>query len=458
MADHAYQEALDYLYSFIDYETMRQPRTAAHFDLRRMDELLERLDNPHLKARAVHIAGTKGKGSTAAMIASALTAAGYKIGLYTSPHLTDLRERFRIDGELISEAAIIELVDRLKPEVEVVNREAKYGRITTFELLTALGFLYFAQERIDFQVIEVGMGGQLDATNVVRPEVCVITAVGLDHTDVLGDSLAKITTEKAGIIKPSSVVVSSPQSDEVAHVIEERCLKESVKLIRVGRDIGWQRLGLEADRQLLKVTGRLANYKIALPLLGSYQQQNAAVAVATLEVLAEMGFNITHDDIINGLGKASWPGRFQILGQKPLIVADGAHNPAAIRQLKLSLADYVKNCIDYRKNGKPFDKAILVIGASADKDISGIVSGLFPIFDKVIVTRSCHPRAMETKLIVAELLKYRLKTCVTESVSEAMLLALSIACERDLICISGSLFVVGEAIEYLGRRKIDRKS
>lgn len=159
MAGSLYQQALDYLYSFIDYETMSQPRDASHFDLRRMDELLVRLDNPHLKARTVHIAGTKGKGSTAAMIASVLSTAGYKTGLYTSPHLTDLRERFRINGELISEAAIIELVGRLKPEVEIVNQEARYGRLTTFEILTALGFLYFAKEGVDFQVVEAGLGG-----------------------------------------------------------------------------------------------------------------------------------------------------------------------------------------------------------------------------------------------------------------------------------------------------------
>jgi dihydrofolate synthase/folylpolyglutamate synthase len=458
MPDSLYQQALDYLYSFIDYETMRQPRTAAHFDLRRMDELLARLGNPHLKARTVHIAGTKGKGSTAAMIASALTSAGYKTGLYTSPHLTDLRERFRVDGKLISEAAIVELAGRLKPEVEVVNQEARYGKLTTFELLTVLGFLYFAQEGVAFQVVEAGLGGRLDATNVVQPEVCVITTIGLDHMDVLGDSLAKIASEKAGIIKPGSAVVSSPQSDEAARVIEERCLKNNARLVRVGVDVTWQRLGFEADRQLLEVNGRLVEYRIALPLLGSYQRENAAVAVATLEVLAGKGFNIAHDDIITGLEKVSWPGRFQVLGQKPLIVADGAHNPVSIRQLKLSLADYIKNCISYKKNSKPFDRAILVIGASVDKDIAGIVSELFLLFNEVIVTRSRHQRSMAADAIVTEFRKYGLGTHVTGSVPEALSQALSLVGEGDLICITGSLFVVGEAIEYLDRQKIDRKS
>jgi len=452
LPDFLYQQALDYLYSFIDYETMRQPRDASHFDLRRMDELLVRLDNPHLKARTVHIAGTKGKGSTAAMVASALSTAGYKTGLYTSPHLTNLRERFRIDGELISEAAIIELVGRLKPEVEAANREARYGRLTTFELLTVLGFLYFTGEGVDFQVVEAGLGGRLDATNVVRPEVCIITAIGLDHMDVLGNSLAQIAGEKAGIIKPGSVVVSSPQPEEAACVIEERCLENNIRLVRAGVDVAWQSRGFKLDRQLLKVSGRLADYRIALPLLGSYQRENAAAAVAALEVLAENGLNITCNDIVIGLERTSWPGRFQILGQKPLVVVDGAHNPASIRQFKLSLADYIKNCLGFEKNSKPFDRTILVIGASLDKDIGGIVSELFPLFNEVIITYSRHPRAMVVDSIVAEFRKYELEPYIAESVPQAVSLALSRAGEKDLICITGSLFVAGEAVEYLGRK------
>ena len=206
-----YQDALDFLYSFVDYETSHQPRSPLNYDLRRMDELLARLGNPHLKARTVHIAGTKGKGSTAAMVASALTEAGYRTALYTSPHLIDIRERMRVDGQLISKTELEDGVARLKPEVEAVNAAARYGRLTTFEVLTALGFMYFADKQVDFQVVEVGLGGRLDATNVVKPEVCAITTLGLDHTDVLGDTLAKIAAEKAGIIKPGVPVVSARQ-------------------------------------------------------------------------------------------------------------------------------------------------------------------------------------------------------------------------------------------------------
>ncbi len=441
MAAARYQQALDYIYSFIDYETMPRPHDAASYDPRRMDELLARLGNPHLKAKSVHIAGTKGKGSTAAMLASALTASGYTAGLYTSPHLSDLRERIRVDGKLISEAELISLVEKLKPEVEAVNLRASYGQLTTFELLTALAFSYFGLKGVDFQVVEAGLGGRLDATNVVKPEVCIITSVNLDHTDVLGDSLAQIAAEKAGIIKPGGVVVSSPQTDEVAKVIEEACLQCGAGLVRVGSDVTWQELGFDASRQLLKVNGRLASYQLSLPLLGRYQLENAATAVAALEVLAGRGFSISRDSIITGLAKVSWPGRFQIVSRSPLIVVDGAHNPAAARGLRQSIEHYFKN----------FGRAILVIGASSDKDIAGIVSELYPLFDKVIVTRSRHPRAVATPPIVAEFRKHRVKAQAAETVPEALSLALAQAGSRDLICITGSLFVVGEAIEQLKR-------
>ena len=439
-----YQQALDYLYSFVDYETMPRPHDAASYDLRRMDELLARLGNPHLKAKSVHIAGTKGKGSTAAMLASVLTASGYTTGLYTSPHLIDIRERIRVDGEFISEADLISLVEKLKPEVEAVNLKASYGQLTTFELLTALGFLYFALKGVDFQVAEAGLGGRLDATNVVKPEVCIITSVDLDHTDVLGNSLAEIAAEKAGIIKPGAVVVSSPQTDEVARVIEEACLKCHTDLVRVGSDVTWQELDFDASGQLLKVNGRLAVYQLSLPLLGRYQLENAATAVAALEVLAGRGFNISRDSITAGLAKVSWPGRFQIVRHSPLIVVDGAHNPASARGLRQSIEHYFKD----------FDRAILVIGTSSDKDIVGIVSELYPLFDKVIVTRSRHPRAMATTPIVAEFRKHGVKPQTAETVPEAVSLAQAQAGDRDLICITGSLFIVGEAIKQLSESSL----
>jgi len=435
-----YQQALDYIYSYIDYETMRMPRDAAHYDLRRMDELLAQIGNPHLKARSVHIAGTNGKGSVAAMVASALSGCGYTTGLYTSPHLISLNERIGVDGKLISNDELIALVEKLKPEVEIVDKKATYGRLTTFEFLTALGFAYFEQKGAEFQVLEVGLGGRLDATNVTNPEVCIITPINFDHMEVLGNSLAEIAAEKAGIIKPGSTVVISPQLDEAAEVIKQTCQRCRVQLITVGTDVTWQGLGFDLGRQLLGVQGRKDNYELSIPLLGQHQLDNAATAVAALEVLADRGFNISRQGIVGGLGRVSWPGRLQVLSRHPLVVVDGAHNIGAARRLKQAIEQYFD-----------FVRAILVIGVSFDKDIASIVSELYPPFDKVIVTRSRHPRAMAMAPLVAEFAKHGVKAQIAGDVPAALFQALALAGDKDLVCVAGSLFVVGETMEQAAK-------
>ncbi len=436
-----YQQALDYIFGYTDYEKTPMPHALGSYDLRRVEELLSRLGNPYLKARSIHIGGTNGKGSTAAMIASVLTSAGYTTGLYTSPHLSTIRERFRVNGNLITESEFTAIVAKLKPEVEVVNQEATYGELTTFEILTALAFTYFAQEEVDFQVLEVGLGGKFDATNVIQPEVCAITSISLDHTEVLGDSLTKIATEKAGIIKPGSTVILSPQSEEVVPVIAEACRRQGAELIMVGRDVTWRSLGANLKRQSLEVTGMRSKYKISIPLLGRYQLENAATAVATLEVLIQKGFNISRDNIISSLAQVSWPGRLQVLKRCPLLVVDGTHNPDAARKLKHSLAEYFS-----------FKQPILIMGASWDKDITGVISELVSLFDRVIVTQSQHPRAMRPAQLAAVFSGYGVETRLTETVPEALSLAMSIAGNQDLICVTGSLFVVAEAIEWVDRQ------
>ena len=435
-----YQQALDYIFGYTDYEKVPMPHDPAFYDLRRVEELLARLDNPHLKARSVHVGGTNGKGSTAAMVASALTASGYTTGLYTSPHLNTIRERFRVNGNLITEEEFTSVVATLKPEVEKVNQRATYGELTTFELLTVLAFTYFTLKGVDFQVLEVGLGGKFDATNVIQPEVCVITSISLDHTEVLGNSLAEIATEKAGIIKPDSLVVLSPQDDDVVQVIEEACRKQGAELVMAGKDVTWQSLGFDDNGQSIEVKGRLDNYQLFIPLLGHYQMENAATAVAALEVLAVKGFNISRDSITNGLARVRWAGRLQILRRYPLLVVDGAHNPDATRKLKQSLTDYFS-----------FNRAILIMGASSDKNITDVVSELVPLFSEVIVTRSRHPRAMDPAQLEAVFSKHGVKTRLVENVSEALSLAMSMAGTKDLICVTGSLFVVAETIEAANR-------
>ncbi len=440
-----YHQALDYINSYTDYEKIGMPHDPAFYDLRRVDELLAYLGDPHRKASSVHITGTNGKGSVAAMVASALTTSGYTTGLYTSPHLHTWRERIRVDGELISEEELARLVERLKPEVEVVNQRATYGKLTTFEFLTALAFAYFGQRGVDFQVLEVGMGGKFDATNVINPVVCIITSIGFDHMDVLGSTLAEIAAEKAGIIKPGSTVVLSSQPDEAAEVIRKTCRERGAQLVTVGSDVTWQGLGFDLSRQLLRVEGRRDIYELSIPLLGQHQLVNAATAVATLEVLADKGFVIPKEGVTKGFEQVSWPGRLQILSHHPLVVVDGAHNIDSARRLAQSIEQYFN-----------FDQAILVIGASDDKDIASVVSELFPLFDKVIVTRSRHPRAMAPVPLAAEFARHGVEAELVTDVPSALSRALALAGDKDLVCVAGSLFVVAEAMEQAARLSLTR--
>jgi dihydrofolate synthase/folylpolyglutamate synthase len=408
-----------------------------------MDELLERLGNPHLTASTVHVAGTKGKGSTAAMIASVLSSAGYRTGLYTSPHLIDLRERMRVDGRLISKSELVRLVCRLKPEVEAVNEKANYGRLTTFEVLTTLGFMFFAEKKVQIQVVEVGLGGRLDATNVVKPEVCVITTLGLDHTDVLGDTLSKIAAEKAGIIKPGVPIVTAKLEPEAASVIEAFCKSNVAPLIRVGHDIVCAGKGDRDGFQLLEVKGRLGRYEVELPLRGRFQLENAAAAVGALEVLSERRFKVKRENITTGLRRVRWPGRFQLIRRRPALVVDGAHNPQAALELKKAIEDF----LSVRKPGR----RILVIGMSSDKDYPAVADIMAPLFDSVIATHSRHPRALEAGVLAAEFIKRGSEVVTADSVAEAMGLALEAAQNTGFICATGSLFLAGETLEWAGK-------
>lgn len=445
-----YQQALDYIYGFVNFETSPIPRTAEHFDLRRMYELMAQLGNPQDMAKSVHITGTKGKGSTAAMIAAVLTASGYNTGLYTSPHLIDLRERIQVNGEMIQEADLIALVEKLKPDIEAVNQRATYGKLTTFEVLTALAFAYYRQRGVDFQVLEVGLGGRLDATNIIKnPAVCIITSISYDHTEVLGDTLAKIATEKSAIIKPGCVAVVSPQSDEAREVIEKRCEEQGVRLIQVGKDVTWNGTGYGLGGQRLSVNGLFLTYELGLPLLGDHQMENAAAAVAALEVLSGKAFKISKDSIIDGITRVKWPGRFQVLGQEPLVIADGAHNHDSARKLAQSLEQYCGLSADRDKRTR---KSVLVFGASLDKKVAGVIAELYRLFDHVIVTVSRNPRAMVISRLRDEFSRLGVEAESAPDVKTALSQAISLAGDDGLVCVTGSLFAVAEAMEYPGDR------
>lgn len=433
-----YPAALDYILGFADFE--RASRSALVFDIRRIKHLLERLGNPQDAARTIHIAGTKGKGSTAAMLASILTEAGYRTGLYTSPHLLSFTERIQVDTKPIAEADFARLVQSLKPEVESVNRLATYGELTTFELLTALAFTCFKEMQVDYQVLETGLGGRLDATNVVKPKVCVITSISYDHTEVLGSTLTQIATEKAGIIKPGSTVVCAPQFPEAMAVIEKKCREQKVKLVDIENDVSWQRTSLSPEGQSFTLNGITGKYNLSIPLIGEYQLENAAAAVTTAEVLAGLGASISPESIASGLARVHWPGRLQVLRRQPWVVIDGAHNAYSAQKLVEALRQHFK-----------FERLFLIFGASADKNVAGMVAELASLYSEVIVTASRHPRALETDTLVSEFSKTGVIPEVAENVASAVELALAKATPTDLICATGSLFIIAEVMEYMAK-------
>jgi dihydrofolate synthase/folylpolyglutamate synthase len=432
-----YQEALEYLLRFADYE--RLPRSGIVWDVRRIERLLERLGNPQDAARSVHITGTKGKGSTSAMMASVLKQAGYRVGLYTSPHLLSFTERIQVDGKPIAEDDWARLTERLRPEVEAENRLGDLGELTTFEIMTAMAFLHFRQVKADYQVVEVGLGGRIDATNVVKPQVGVITSISYDHTDVLGDTLAKIAGEKAGIIKAGASVVSAPQFPEAMEVIERVCREKGVRLVKVGRDVTWEKGSFNAEGQNFRVKGLKGDYDLWIPLLGEHQVENAANAVAALELLTGMGARIPAEDIAYGLAKVNWPGRLQVLGKEPWVVVDGAHNAYSMQRLGEALRQYFK-----------YDKLTLILGFGGDKDIPGMVAEAVKMTGDIILVSSRHPRSVKAEALAEEFSKHGVTPRLAESVTKAVEMALEGSKPNDLIGAAGSIFVIAEVMEYFG--------
>lgn len=433
-------QAEAYLQSLTDYEkTPGVLYTSTTYDLKRMDDLLGRLGNPHFAAKTVHVAGTKGKGSTTAMTASVLAAAGYRVGLYTSPHFHTIRERIRINGMMITESEFADAVASVKPHAEIVNRTLSSGYLTTFEVLTAAAFFHFARRGVQYQALEVGLGGRLDATNVVKPEVSVITSISMDHMEVLGKTLEAIAREKAGIIKPGCAVVCAAQEPCADLVIQSTCEALGSELIRIGLDVNWEAKGFDCNGQDFRVIGRNGSYDLRVPLLGRHQLENAACAIAALEVLQEKGTVLPVEAIARGMANTSWHGRMQVLRQRPWLVCDGAHNADSARKLRESINGYFE-----------FDKLVLVVGTSADKDIEGIVRELAPMADSVVVTRSSHPRSATPEVLAREFARHGITADVECTANGAIEKALEIAGASDLVCITGSLFIAGEALSWAG--------
>ncbi len=418
------------MYGFTDYEKRGFAAYAPEFyDLERVERLLALLGDPQRSFRAVHIAGTKGKGSTSAMIESVLRVAGYRSGLYTSPHLHTFRERIQARGKMISEADIVRLVDKMRPLV------AQVADVTTFEVMTCLAFAWFEEQAIEWAVVEVGLGGRLDATNVLIPAVSVITSLSYDHTAVLGDTLALIAAEKAGIVKRGVPVVSAPQPGEALAVIEATSSEMGAPLTLVGRDWTWEAGAVSLEGQQFSIRHRQDEIRdLRTPLLGEHQLINATTAVATLSLLREAGLEIPQATIREGMKTVSWPGRFEILGRQPLVIADSAHNGDSARKLVAT----VRAVCDYRR-------LIVILGASADHATPALMEALLVGADRAIAAQARHPRAADPDWLQDRAAALGFQLEVSGTVAQALELALADAGPEDLVLCTGSVFVAGDA-------------
>jgi dihydrofolate synthase/folylpolyglutamate synthase len=468
-----YQAALDYIFNYVDYERRRSvPYTETAWDLERTRRVLHALGDPHQALRYVHVAGSKGKGSTAANVDAILRASGLRTGFYSSPHLHTLRERIRIDGQLIAQQDVVRLLAQCQPAIEAVPG------ITTFEIITVLALLHFAQQQVDWVVLEVGLGGRLDATNVVGPAVSVITPISLEHTALLGDTLDLIAREKAGIIKPGVPVVVAPQHAEALAAIEEVAARQGARLILAGRDWTWRSIADSVAGQTFDVTAAVSPWDpdqlaaLHTPLLGAHQLANATTAIAACAELAWQGAPVTADSVRRGLVQVVWPGRLEVLtvsasgdaqgaaglGQETgpsgvgysdctqigpsavgqVLVLDSAHNDVSARLLRGALAHYFP--------GRPLH---FVVGVSNDKDAAGILAELLPGAQAALLTRSRHPRAADPAELAPAAARYLPISCidVVSTAPEALAQALEQAEADAVICLAGSLFIAGEGRE-----------
>jgi len=426
-----YNKALDYLYSFVDYSLKHSSELAkAEFNLDRMFALMQELGNPQNKYPIIHVAGTKGKGSVSALCASALQAGAYKVGLYTSPHLIDYCERIQVNGEPIPHELMVELVEEIKPAV------ARVPFLTTFEITTALGFLAFARQGCTAAVVEVGLGGRLDATNIVTPKVSVITSLSYDHMAVLGDTLAKIAGEKAGIIKQGVPVVSSPQKDEALKVLERVVGEKECSFTLVGKDVSFGRMGASLESQTLNITSfyHPSKFIVTIPLLGEHQVENSATAYTALKVSM---LELSDESIQKGFSQVKWRARFEIARRYPPLIFDSAHNQDSFIKLRETLDEYFPN-----------HQVYLIFGASEDKNLPGMFAEMKTKIKKLIVTRADHPRALPPEQIVELANQAGVESEAVTPVESALARALELSKNDGSIVLSaGSMFVTAEIMQ-----------
>jgi dihydrofolate synthase/folylpolyglutamate synthase len=437
-----YDSALKFLFSQTDYERMSRVRyNSDTFSLGRMKELLKRIKNPHKSLRCIHIAGTKGKGSTATMLAEMLQACGYKVGLYTSPHLMDIRERIRINGSMIPQAALTRAIREIAPQIEAMADD----RPTFFEIFTAVAFMFFQEQGVDLAILETGLGGRLDSTNVVKPLVVGLTSISMDHMPQLGSTLEQIAGEKAGVFKAGVPAVSVQQEPEASKVLKRAAKDAKTSLLFTGENIEFS-YRFESGRDTgpltrICLTTPTSQFEhLPVPLMGEHQALNCGLALALLDQLKGQGVEIDDGQAIEGLSRVRLPGRMELLRTTPRILADGAHNAASMEALIRAIGQYI-----------PYDSMVVVFGCSADKDVEGMLREVTRGADKVIFTRVEHPRAARPEELADAYEELSGRTAqVAGDLRDAINIANNAVSREDIICVTGSFYLVGEAMRLLG--------
>jgi dihydrofolate synthase/folylpolyglutamate synthase len=442
----SYAKALRFLSSLSDYERLRIVRyTSQNFDLERMRSLLRKLGNPQDRFRSVHIAGTKGKGSTCAMLAAMLRANGYKVGVYTSPHLVDIRERIVVDQDMIPQSEFSRIIRRIEPIASRMKPTPTY-----FDVLTAAAFVHFAERKVEIAVVETGLGGRLDSTNVVRPEVTAITSISKDHMAQLGNTLPKIAEEKAGIFKPGVPAVTVMQPPEVEVVLKRVAEQVGAPLDIAGKSIEFsyrfESSRLQGPHNRVCLSTSLSKFEhLAVPLIGEHQALNCGLALAVIDRLKARGITINDNKAMEGLTQLSTtgvPGRMELLNHTPRILLDGAHNAASVDALMKSVGQHVL-----------YDSMVVIFGCCADKDVAGMLERITSGADKVIFTKVNSIRTADPHELAARYVElYGKMAQVADTLEDALAIAYRAVTKEDLICITGSFYLIGEAKRYFANR------
>jgi dihydrofolate synthase/folylpolyglutamate synthase len=413
--------------------------------LENMTEFMSRIGDPHNDFKSVHVTGTNGKGSVCAFLSSMLTDAGLKVGLYTSPHLVDFRERIKVDGAMISEADVIRIGNELRQTMESMAKEDGEKQLTFFEFTTGLAFRYFSETKVDIAVVEVGMGGRLDATNLVNPEVVGITRVGLEHTAYLGKTLRDIAREKAGIIKEGVSVVSCERNRDVLSVLRASCEKRAAKLLLLGMDFSIENAATTTDGATFDYIGERSINGLKIPLIGGHQVENAAMAVAIVDELMRKGCDIPEEYLRTGLSKVEWRGRLDFWSRTPAIILDGSHNPEGVETSVRVLSQHGFTPLTY------------VVACMSDKDATGILRALSGTAERIVLTQIDIARSMKaTDLFESAKAEFNGQIDVVTDPGEAISTALSKAGSKG-VCVIGSFYLVGEAMRWLEGNRAGRE-